>query len=217
MADKIKESDIIDGDDLWKGTKKSTEELIKLVAKLEVQLKEAATIAQKKLGLADEKDFDSLKKSNEQIEILNNALAAKIKLEKESAGLKATLAKLYEKEAAAEKRAIDEVAKKKKDADEQRLKNAEKLIAQNKKKTAEANKLAKEEAEAEEQKAQREIKAAKSVAEAEALEERRRVEQRNRRIKAFDDFDKNEVDKCHKKSDIDEYVSKISLETWAIY
>ena len=116
MADKIKESDIVEGN-IWKDTTEYTKALILQVEKLEKALKDAATIAQKKLGLADEKDFDSLKKSNEQIDILNKALAAKIKLEKDSVSLKATLAKVNAQQAAAEKRAIDEVAKKKKDAD----------------------------------------------------------------------------------------------------
>jgi len=195
MADKIKESDIVEGN-IWKDTTEYTKALILQVEKLEKALKEAATIAKEKLGLADEKDFDSLKKSNEQIDILNKALAAKIKLEKESVSLKATLAKVNAQQAAAEKKAIDEVEKKNKAATDKRIKDAEKLIADKKKKTAEAKKLAEQEAAAEEKAAQREIKAAKSAAEAAKVAARQKAEAdvklRNARIKAFDDFDKKE-------------------------
>ena len=145
---KITQEEVVEKD-LWKNTIDSTKALITQVGLLETALSKAATIAKEKLGLADDKDFNSLKKSNEQIDILNKALAAKIKLEKESAGLKASLVKLQAQEAAAEKKAIDEVAKKRKKAKDDRLKDAEKILADKKKKTAEVKKLAEEEAAAE--------------------------------------------------------------------
>ena len=89
MADKIKESDIVQGD-LWEKTKASTEALMKLVTELENQLKGFAEVSQKALGGTSKKtNFENLKKENSEIDKLNKAFKDKLKLDKQKETLAA--------------------------------------------------------------------------------------------------------------------------------
>ncbi len=141
MADKIKESDIVEGN-IWESTTNNTKALIKLVTELENQLKGFAEVSKKALGGASKaSSFEDLKKANAEIDKLNKAFEDRLKLDKERATLIKTLANA---EAQAAKQRQSQIAKNKKaeqDAQNTRVKNAAKLIA-DKKKEAKAQEAA---------------------------------------------------------------------------
>ena len=72
MAKQIKEEDLIDKE-IWKNTTESTNALLGLIAKLEEALTNVAKNAKENLGVSNVKDYENLKKTNEELEKINKA------------------------------------------------------------------------------------------------------------------------------------------------
>lgn len=96
MAKKILQKQIIQTD-IWENTIESTKELIGLIDKLENELKRTSKTSKEIVKVTQKPTFEGLKETTQEVDKLNDAFEAKIKLDKERAKLEKELVKLQKK------------------------------------------------------------------------------------------------------------------------